>query len=487
MIRSLLKHLFLFVLYGALGSFLALLVVFISHLQNRPDLRPWHTADLQEEFSVSKSTQIKSLQDYQQLEQRLFDQLQTQVYEQIETSDRRLLNRYNKGSLADPQSYPRDWNRSFEFATANPRGGVLLVHGLSDSPYSMRSLGELFRSMGFYVVGLRLPGHGTAPSGLVTATWQDFAAATEIAARHVVSLIGEDKPFFMAGFSTGAALSVKYSLDVLEGKDNPKPDGLILLSPALGVTPLAALAIWQSNLSRLPGLEKLAWESIQPEYDPFKYRSFAVNAGDQIYKLTAAISERIEQLDQGKGIANFPQVLAFQSVVDATVTTPTLVSGLFDHLAAEGHELVLFDINRIAEAEPILISHPEAATTKLLENRLLPFLLTVVTNISKDTNNVVVKQKLTNSEEIVTHAIDLAWPENIFSLSHSALPFPPDDPIYGAEAPVDQPGIHLGKIDLLGEKGMLLVPADELIRLRYNPFYSYLEERVKDFVTKIAD
>ena len=481
--RALLKHLFLFILYSAIGSFLALLFVFVNHLQNRPDLRPWHMANLDEEFTVAKSTNIKSLADYEQLEQRLFTQLQEQVHSKIEDTDRRLLNRYHTGSLADPQTYPHDWNRSFEFTTPSPRGGVLLLHGLSDSPYSMRSMAELFRSMGFYVVGLRLPGHGTAPSGLITAKWQDFSAATEIAARHVIKQVGEDKPFYIAGFSTGAALSVEYSLAVLAGKENPMPDGLILLSPAIGVSALAALAVWQSNLSRLPGLEKLAWESIQPEYDPYKYKSFAVNAGDQIYQLTLAINKHVNQLDRGEGVENFPRVLAFQSVVDATVATPALVSGLFDRLAAQGHELILFDINRNAEAEPILVSHPEAATRKLLANRSLPFLLTVVTNRSKDTNDIIIRQKAANSEEIIDIAVDLKWPDNVFSLSHTSLPFPPDDPIYGAEPQTDQPVIHLGKIDLLGEKGLLLVPADELIRLRFNPFYSYIKKRVKEFVT----
>jgi alpha-beta hydrolase superfamily lysophospholipase len=50
---------------------------------------------------------------------------------------------------------------------------VLLLHGLTDSPYSMRALAELFAARGWYVVGLRLPGHGTAPAALTRVTWQD--------------------------------------------------------------------------------------------------------------------------------------------------------------------------------------------------------------------------------------------------------------------------------------------------------------------------
>ena len=60
---------------------------------------------------------------------------------------------------------------------------MLLLHGMSDAPYSLRALGEALHARGFHVLGLRLPGHGTAPSGLVTATWEDMAAAVALAAR----------------------------------------------------------------------------------------------------------------------------------------------------------------------------------------------------------------------------------------------------------------------------------------------------------------
>ncbi|KPK56699.1 MAG: hypothetical protein AMS22_00050 [Thiotrichales bacterium SG8_50] len=480
--RSLIKHVFLFALYGVIFSVAGAVTLFIYQLQDRPDLRPWHEARIDEEFTASRKETIRSFADYLALEQRVFAQVQSRVYDRVEERDRRLLTRYHQGSLSDPQVQERDWNRSFEWPAKDPRGGVLLLHGLSDSPYSMRTLAEQFQRMGFWVVGIRLPGHGTAPSGLVNVTWQDFGAATEMAAGHVRKQVDADKPFYIVGYSTGAALAVEYSLSVLLGKDNPMPAGLILLSPSIGVTPLAKFAVWQSRLSMLPGLEKLAWESIGPEFDPFKYKSFAVNAGDQIYQLTEAIGEHIERLDRGNGVTDFPRVLAFQSVVDATVATPALISGLFDRLAPEGHELVLFDINRYAEVEPVLVSNPAATTRGLLENRSLPFTLTVVTNVSKESNALTARQKQAQSAIVTDTPLTMSWPENVFSLSHVALPFPPDDPLYGAHADPTHPGIHLGRIDVLGERGLLLFPADEVIRLRYNPFYSYIEQRVGQFV-----
>lgn len=484
MIRSLLKHIFLFILYGAICSTTLAVILFVNHLQNRPELRPWHRAELGAEFRASQMADIKNLTDYQKLEDRLFKQLQEQVYDKIDAADFRLLNRYHKGSLADPSSYPRNWNRTFEMTAPKPRGGVLLIHGLTDSPYSMRSLAQTLHTLGFWVVGIRLPGHGTAPSGLLHVTWQDFAAATELGVRHVKTKIGEDKPLYIAGFSTGAALAVQYSLSILSGEDKPMPDGLILLSPAIGVSPLAALAVWQARFSTLPGFEKSAWDSILPEFDPFRYKSFAVNAGDQIYRLTLEINKLVNKLDKGGGIQRFPKVIAFQSVVDATVSTPALVSGLFDHLADEGHELVLFDINRYEEVEPVLVSNPEAATRALLKNRTLPFTVTFLTNESKQTRRLMVKQKRANSDVVTESPLELEWPRGVFSLSHSSIPFPPDDPVYGAKADPKYPGIHLGRINALGETGVLLFSAEEVIKLRYNPFHSYMVQRVKEFVMR---
>jgi hypothetical protein len=69
----------------------------------------------------------------------------------------------------------------------------------------------------------------------------------------------------------------------------------------------------------------------------------------------------------------------------------------------------------------------------------------------------------------------------VFSLSHVALPFPPSDPLYGNVPPQDRQQLFLGAQALQGERGVLRIPADFLLRLRYNPFYDYLEQRVLDW------
>ena len=66
-------------------------------------------------------------------------------------------------------------------------------------------------------------------------------------------------------------------------------------------------------------------------------------------------------------------------------------------------------------------------------------------------------------------------------MAHVALPFPPDDPIYGGKAPSEARVIHLGKLALRGERGVLQIPAADMLRLRWNPFFPYVEARVLAF------
>ena len=70
----------------------------------------------------------------------------------------------------------------------------------------------------------------------------------------------------------------------------------------------------------------------------------------------------------------------------------------------------------------------------------------------------------------------------MISLSHVALPIKPDDPLYGQRAPGNDDFIFLGQMAIQGERGLLTIPPDWMFRLRYNPFYDYLEQRIVDWV-----
>ena len=427
----------LFFSLGFLGSLASLMAISTLGCSNLP-LKPWHTEKLTAEFKVRMTDEVKTFDDYRQLEDRLFEQLEEKVYTRTETGPEYALLRYSRGSAADPQGREPNWNRSFELTSDSPAGGVLLLHGMSDSPYSLRALGKKLNQHDYWVIGIRLPGHGTAPSGLTRISWEDMAAAVRLSIAHLVLKVGQ-KPIHIIGYSTGAPLALNFALDSLEGRATPVPASLVLISPAIGIHPAAGLAKWKRRLSILPGLGGFAWLQVEPEFDPYKYNSFATNAAEQIHRLTRAVAQRLANRARSHPNNVLPPTLAIKSTVDATVSTEAVVERLLRQLSPNRHELLLFDINRFAAKSTLLVSDPGPLTAKLMDDETLPFAVTLVTNENPESTAVVVRRKAPLTAEVsTTEALDLAWPVGVISLSHVALPFPPDDPLYGQRPPGKQ-------------------------------------------------
>jgi alpha-beta hydrolase superfamily lysophospholipase len=475
------RRLVLYLTVALLGFVLGVFALYTYRVRSGPSLELWHTEELTAEFTAEKADEIRTFDDYRRLEEKLFGQLDEEIYAQTETGPAFVLARYSADSAADPQRWKPNWNRSFELPTKAAAGGVLLLHGMSDSPYSLRALGETLNQRNYWVVGLRLPGHGTVPSGLKSISWEDMAAAVRLGMEHLVSKVGRG-PIHIVGYSTGAPLAIDYALGMLEGNAELAPASLVLISPAIGISPAAALAKWKGWLALLPGLEKFAWASILPEFDPYKYNSFAINAGDQVHRLTRSVARSVQARAASGPIKNFPPTLVFLSTVDATVSTDAVIDNLLEHLAPDRHELVLFDINRRSVTTTVLVSDPGPLAARLMADASLPFSLTLITNESTKSNRVVSRRKAPFSSEASTGPLNFAWPRGMISLSHIALPFPPDDPLYGKMPPEKADTIFLGEIAIQGERGLLQFPSDWLLRIRYNPFYDFLENRVLEWL-----
>lgn len=460
------------------GCAITALAALVYILDNRPDLSVWHLADLDEEFTTRSD--VKNFTQYLALEDRLFQQLDELVYDRVLVGPKNATKRYSRGSLADPERWPVNWNRSFELHQDEPGAGIVLLHGLSDSPYSMRALGQTLHQQGAAVLGLRIPGHGTAPSGLVETRWQDMAAAVRLAVPHMRKKLG-DKPLFLVGYSNGGALAMEYALSALDDTTLPRIAGIILLSPEIGISPVAAFAVWQGRLGHLLGMEKLAWNALLPEYDPYKYGSFAVNAGDVAYRITRRIQQQLTALQSTGKLETLPPILAFQSSVDATVTASALVAHLFDRLPEADHELVLFDINRRAEIGTLLKEDPKTVFEPLLNNPQRAYDLTVVSNENSESNRVVARTVLDGEVSASATTYLGKWPKGVYSLSHVALPFSPFDPVYGGPEAGDSHGIALGDLTPRGERGVIRVPGNDILRLRWNPFFDYVRTRTIRF------
>ena len=64
-----------------------------------------------------------------------------------------------------------------------------------------------------------------------------------------------------------------------------------------------------------------------------------------------------------------------------------------------------------------------------------------------------------------------------------AIPIPPDDPLYGViEHPDADPRLKIGDLSPRGEKQVLTVPVNIMMRLRHNPFFDYMEKRLNQIL-----
>jgi esterase/lipase len=314
------------------------------------------------------------------------------------------------------------------------RRGILLVHGLTDSPYFMRPMAEFFRNMGFRVMAVLLPGHGTQPGDLLDMRWQEWAKTVEFGAH---CLAQEADEVYLGGYSAGATLAMRHSLL------DSRVCGVFLFSPALRVTRRASLANLHNLYSWLRPAAK--WVNIQADADIYKYESFPKNAAFQMHALIADLRARMK--GGGLDIPVFAAASADDATVDATATV--------EFMARTRHacsRLVYYTTDTI---QPL--AHVDAKRVELV-------------------NSAVPAQ-------------------NIVSFSHLSILLPAEDPHYGSGGeysnclhyyPHDMDSFTVCRSHspdvLQGEVAGKHTPAGVMRRLTYNPHYAQLEASMREFI-----
>ncbi len=455
-----------------------LLGVEALRVRSMPALARWHERAPASEFKAKDAVPGFDFARYLEREEAVFRELSPFFLQGDEAQGISPVFRFVAGGPGDPSTFSPNWNRTQILEPAGaPIGGALLLHGLTDSPYSMRSTAQMLRDAGFLCICLRYPGHGTVPGALLQADWEDWYAASRIAWNELRRRVDADRPCILCGYSTGGAISVLLTLELLE-QGAPPPSRLILFSPAIGITPFAVASNLHRLYSWIPFYEKTRWLSIEPEYDPFKYNSFPQHAGAQSWGLTGRLSEEIERAAQDGRLARLPPILSFQSLVDSTIVARDLITRLYDRLPANGSEIVCFDVNRGRMLEGFLSQSVPDIAARLADPRRA-YGLTLVTNIEPGSRQVEAREQAAGAAELRTRPLETPWPPQVFSLAHVAIPFPPDDPLYG-DGRGDATGrLPIGDLSMRGERGVLAMSADDLMRLRHNPFHAYMMEWIR--------
>lgn len=461
---------------------IAVIAFFAGRIWNTSRMTPlqlWHTF-VPEEMSVDAMNK-GDWAAYLAAEAKTFDSVRREVTDKLPPEAQTPFNRYYANSDVYPGNYTHDWNRSYIMQpTGRPAGAVVLLHGLTDSPYSLRHIARRYAADGFVVVAIRLPGHGTVPSGLSHVQWEEWMAATRLAIREAKRLSSADAPLHIVGFSNGGALAVKYALDAIENKQLARPDRLILLSPMIGVTRFARLAGFAGLPAVLPAFAKAAWLSIVPEFNPFKYNSFPVNGGRQSHRLTQALQDQIVRMADNATLKEIAPILTFQSVLDFTVSTRAIITSLYTYLPANGSELVLFDVNRSIRFGPLMNRSSLTTLNRIMPDLPQPYTLSIIGNNPADPDMTTVTTFAAGQTAPTVTPLNIRYPSQIFSMSHVSIPFPLTDSLYGLDPDTSKEnfGVQLGTLAPRGERGALLVNVDFLSRIASNPFFPFMLERI---------
>ena len=205
--------------------------------------------------------------------------------------------------------HPNPLNHSFTWQPPSDKHnghGILLIHGLLDSPFAMHDLAKQFIEQGYIVHAPCLPGHGSTASDLFDFNRGDWKAAAVQAYDTLQPMV--DKVFVL-GYSLGATLALHLALQ------NKKIDALVLMAPALKPkTPFAFLSNWHSLISWAYAPAK--WSRRAPDLCPHRYSSIPFHALHETRVIMSQIRHALKH--QRVNMPIFFCVTADDEIADST-------------------------------------------------------------------------------------------------------------------------------------------------------------------------
>ena len=329
----------------------------------------------------------------------------------------------------------------------NNNNAIVLIHGLTDSPFLFHDLAEHFYRQGFTVRTLLLPGHGTAPSDLIDVSYKDWQQAADYIIERTLLDFEE---VYLGGFSTGGALIFNHLMQ--QQQVNAKIKGLIMWSPASKAK--SDMAWLAKYLNAIPFMD---WVDKDADTDFAKYESFPLNAGAQVHKLMSKIiGDKARKSNQAHNIP----LLVVASEHDQTIDTAST--------------LALMNFWQTGQTD---------TTTPM---RLMYF---------GDANKA--KNKLAKQIDVIVPSCQQELCQQVINIAHTATTNAPSNPHYGKQGAYRNCGHYLndeekyyacktGDNVIYGEiTPENLQLAQPLQRLTYNPYYEEMLLTITDFLNDI--
>lgn len=320
---------------------------------------------------------------------------------------------------------PQQWQPS-----GTAKGGVLLVHGLGDSPWSFHDIGRTLADQGYIVRTVLLPGHGTRPEDMLDVTLQQWQ---QVVREQAAQLSREVPKVYLGGFSTGANLVLDYAYE----HDNIA--GLLLFSPAfrsdsayVWLTPWIS---WARPWLAAPDADG------RPTQTPVRYLNVPTNGFAQFHHSSVLARQRLEQKPYTKPV--FMVVTEHDSVLD----TGFVLDSFNQRFTHPGSRLVWYGNKPQAAAQ---------SSRVLAREDYLPEL-------------------------------------HISQFSHMGLLFSPDNPLYGpqgsqricwnGQATTDMARCVAGEPVWYSDWGYQ-EPGKVHARLTFNPYYQWQSQVMLDVLSK---
>jgi len=175
------------------------------------------------------------------------------------------------------------------FSRAGGPTGILLCHGFTGTPQSLRPWAEYLAEAGLTVSLPRLPGHGTTWQEMARTRWEDWYAEVD---RAFDELRASTDEIFVMGLSMGGCLALR--LAELRGH---AVSGLVLVNPSVTAeTKLFLLAPVMKLV--VPTLKGVASDIKKPGITELAYDRVPVKAAASLPALWRITQQQLGQVTQ---------------------------------------------------------------------------------------------------------------------------------------------------------------------------------------------
>jgi carboxylesterase len=168
---------------------------------------------------------------------------------------------------------------------SNPRGGLLLCHGFTGSPQSLRPWAEHHAALGWEVELPLLPGHARTERDLAASSWQQWHGTVREAALSLAEVHGR---IAVGGLSMGGALALALAQDE---RLSDRIAAVVAVNPGMTVPRLALAADLIAPI--VPTIPGIGSDVARPGVTEEAYDRLPVRAVGQLRRLFRTTRERL--------------------------------------------------------------------------------------------------------------------------------------------------------------------------------------------------